>query len=143
MIELIILILCIVAIGVATYYRKEHMTNKDVISMMQSYGTKDEDDKKKKDDKPSEAPIMGPKSGGMGPAPTTQPSKDSKSTGSYPEIYGPDAPMEPGKQCSTSGKHESDNVEDCTYDYNPDLQKAFPVDGPPQPFLNDFSPFQK
>jgi hypothetical protein len=122
------------------------MTNKDVISMMQSYGSKDEDTKKKKADKPAEAPILGPKSGGMGPSPSTQPTKDSNAGGSYPEIYGPDAPMVPGttsKSCSTSSKHESDNVEDCTYDYNPDLQKAFPTSGPPQPFLNDFSPFQK
>jgi len=51
--------------------------------------------------------------------------------------------MEPGKKCSTGAKHSSDDVSDCTYDYNPDLQKAFPTSGPPQPFLTNFSGFQK
>ena len=141
--EFIILILCILAILVATYYRREHMTNKDLVSIMQTYGKKDDDSKKKKDSKPQEAPIMGPTSGGMGPAPTTDPkSKTANSTGVYPEIYGPDAVMEPGKSADT-GKHESDNVNDPVYSYNPDLQKAFPTEGEPQPFLNDFMPFQK
>jgi hypothetical protein len=144
MMEFIILILCILAILVATYYRREHMTNKDLVSIMQTYGKKDDDDsKKKKDSKPQEAPIMGPKSGGMGPAPTTDPkSKTSNATAVYPEIYGPDAVMEPGKPAD-NGKHESDNVNDPVYSYNPDLQKAFPTEGEPQPFLNDFMPFQK
>ena len=139
MTDWILIVLAILAIVIATYFRTEHMTNKDVVSMMQSYGKKDEDDKKKT---PTQGPIMGPKSGGIGPAPTTTPTKDSKSTGSYPDIYGPDVAMEPGKK-PDNGKHESDNVNDPTYDYNPDLQKAFPVEGPPQPFLTDFSPFQK
>jgi uncharacterized membrane protein YgcG len=29
-----------------------------------------------------------------------------------------------------------------THQFNPDLAKAFPVDGPPQPFLTDFSKIQ-
>jgi hypothetical protein len=147
--ELIILILCIVAIAVATYYRKEHMTNQDVISIMQTYGSKEETSSSptKRHPKIPEQPIAGPKSGGMGPAPSIDPSHRGRhGYGVYPQIYGPDESMEPGtngKVCSTSGKHESDNVEDCTYDYNPDLLMAFPTSGPPQPFLTDFSGFQK
>lgn len=154
MTELIILILCVVAIGIATYYRKEHMTNQDVISMMQTYGSKDETSTKTPSHRrhPAEQPIAGPKSGGLGPAPSVDPSRPGRhGYGVYPQIYGPDQSMEPGssidpmsaKACSTSGKHESDNVEDCTYDYNPDLLMAFPTSGPPQPFLTDFSGFQK
>uniref|UniRef100_A0A6C0DQI9 Uncharacterized protein n=1 Tax=viral metagenome TaxID=1070528 RepID=A0A6C0DQI9_9ZZZZ len=31
---------------------------------------------------------------------------------------------------------------DRTYEFNPDLARTFPVDGPPQPFLTDFSNIQ-
>jgi hypothetical protein len=31
---------------------------------------------------------------------------------------------------------------DMAHEFNPDLAKAFPVDGPPQPFLTDFSRIQ-
>jgi hypothetical protein len=33
--------------------------------------------------------------------------------------------------------------QDKTLEFNPDLAKAFPVDGPPQPFLTDFSKIQQ
>ncbi len=120
----------------------EHMTNKDLMSALKKYGT--QDDKQPKKETPSEAPIYGPKAEPVAkqPSPTTPSSKSKSSTGVYPEIYGPDVVASPGEKVKTA-KHESDNLNDDTYDYNPDLQKAFPTSGPPQPFLTDFSGFQK
>jgi len=60
----------------------------------------------------------------------------------YPDIYGPDVELVPGTK-PRSNKHKSDDTSDPSYDFNPDLQKAFPTSGPPQPFLNDFSGFQR
>lgn len=138
MLLLVAIVLLLLLASMTTY---EHMTNKDLISAMKNYGTKEP---KKKSETPSEAPIYGPKS-----APPEQPSptKSSSSKGNgdgsvYPDIYGPDVVASPGEKI-TNAKHESDNVNDDTYDYNPDLQKAFPTEGPPQPFLTDFSRFQK
>ncbi len=119
------------------------MTNEDVSSMMQHYG--DRSHKRKGDDNgPPSAPIFGP----TAPKPVDPPSGGkgrggrTRRSGEYPKIYGPDVPMVPGMK-PHSPKHESDNVEGETYDYNPDLQKAFPTSGPPQPFLTDFSRFQR
>ena len=118
----------------------EHMTNKDVISAIQKYGTKD--DKKEKKTNPQQAPIYGPKAEPVEhPSPTKPSSKGNGTTGEYPDIYGPDVVAAPGEKIKNA-KHESDNLDDSTYDYNPDLQKAFPTSGPPQPFLTDFSKFQ-
>ena len=61
--------------------------------------------------------------------------------GAYPDIYGPDVPMTPNAKHS-GGKETSDDVTNDSYDYNMDLQKAFPTSGPPEPFLTDFSKFQ-
>ena len=58
------------------------------------------------------------------------------------DIYGPDVVAAPGEKIKHA-KHESDRVDDDTYDYNPDLQHAFPTNGPPQPFLTDFSKIQR
>jgi hypothetical protein len=42
-----------------------------------------------------------------------------------------------------SGKEISDQPPSFqSHEFNPDLAKAFPVDGPPQPFLTDFSKIQ-
>jgi hypothetical protein len=136
----LMLILAVLAIVVSTWYRQEHMTNKDLVSALQKMGTAD--DKKKKQDTPSQAKIYGPVSGGVEPPAPTLNGKNGTSTGSYPDIYGPEAVMVPGTKPS-SGKQASDDTSDETYDYNPDLQKAFPTSGPPQPFLTDFSAFQK
>ncbi len=141
MILLIAAILAIFLLSMTTY---EHMTNKDVMSALKKYGTDDDKKKTSKPDQPVQAPIYGPKAPPVEhPTPTKPSSKGSSSDSSvYPDIYGPDVPMEPGKKCSTSGKHTSDDVEDCSYQFNQDLQKAFPTNGPPQPFLTDFSKFQ-
>jgi hypothetical protein len=124
-----------------THSRVEGMTNKDLVSALQTHGTPDA--KKKKKDEPSELEIYGPKAEKVVPTSNGSKSKGSDTSGSYPDIYGPDIPAVPGtKPKSMPGKHASDQVDDETYDFNPDLQKAFPTEGPPQPFLTDFSKFQ-
>lgn len=140
MLLLVAMVLVIFLVSMTTY---EHMTNKDLMSTLQTYGSKDK--KKSTSDTPSEAPIYGPKTAPVPDEPkATTPStaKSSSDTSVYPDIYGPEVVATPGEKIK-SAKHESDNVEDDTYDYNPDLQKAFPTSGPPQPFLADFSRFQK
>lgn len=140
--DLLLIVLAILAIVIATMYRQEHMTNKDMMSKLQTYGTKDES---KKNDTPSQAPIYGPRAEQpTAPAPTASNGKGAANNGSgtYPEIYGPEYQGVPGMK-QKNPKHESDDTSDETYDYNPDLQKAFPTSGPPQPFLTDFSRFQK
>lgn len=138
MILLIVVLLVLFLVSMTTY---EHMTNKDVMSALQKYGTEDTKKDKKKET-PFQAPIYGPKAEPVvHPSPTTPSSKPNGGTGVYPDIYGPDVVASPGEKIKNK-KHESDNVDDDTYDYNPDLKKAFPVEGPPQPFLTDFSKFQ-
>lgn len=139
MLLLLAIALVIFLVSMTTY---EHMTNKDLMSALKKYGTVEE--QKKTNDKPSEAPIYGPRVAKPvdEPSPTKSKSKSDSDSNVYPDIYGPDVAMEPGKKCTTDSKHASDDVSDCTYNYNPDLQKAFPVEGPPQPFLTDFSGIQ-
>jgi hypothetical protein len=141
MIFLGIVVLAIVVIFI-TRPLTEYMTNKDLVSALQTHGTTDA--KKKKKDEPSELEIYGPKAEKVVPTKSTSgKSSGSDTSGSYPDIYGPDIPLVPGtKTKSMPGKHTSDEVDDETYDFNPDLQKAFPTEGPPQPFLTDFSKFQ-
>ncbi len=140
MLLLIAAFLVLFLVSMTTY---EHMTNKDVMSAIKKYGTEDTA-KKSKEKGPSEAPIYGPKAEPPAeePSPTTSSAKTKSDTGVYPEIYGPDVVAAPGEKVKHA-KHESDRVDDETYDYNPDLQNAFPTSGPPQPFLTDFSRFQK
>jgi len=68
---------------------------------------------------------------------------DYKEKAAYAEPDGPSYINPKTGEKIKNAKHESDNVNDETYDYNPDLQKAFPTSGPPQPFLTDFSKFQR
>ena len=139
--DLILIILAILAIVVATMYRQEHMTNKDLVSALQTHGTKGTEKSTK--DTPTQAPIYGPKASEVPPAATKTDGKGKNGgSGVYPEIYGPEYQGVPGMK-QASPKHSSDDTSDDTYDYNPDLQKAFPTSGPPQPFLADFSRFQK
>lgn len=141
MIFLGIVVLAIVVIFI-TRPLTEYMTNKDLVSALQTHGTPEA--KKKSKDEPSELEIYGPKAEKVLPTKSTSgKSSGSDTSGSYPDIYGPDVPLVPGtKTKSMPGKHTSDEVDDETYDFNPDLQKAFPTEGPPQPFLTDFSKFQ-
>jgi hypothetical protein len=139
--DLLLIVLAVLAIVIATMYRQEHMTNKDLVSALQTHGT--QDPKKEKAETPSQAPIYGPKADKAPPAPTKGDAKGKDdANGVYPEIYGPEYQGVPGMK-QAKAKHSSDDTSDDTYDYNPDLQKAFPVEGPPQPFLTDFSRFQK
>ena len=141
--DMIFLLGIVAVIGLimfVTQYRVESMTNKDLVSALQTHGTPDA--KKKKKDQPSELEIYGPKAEKVVPS-TSRSKTGEDSSGTYPDIYGPDIPLVPGtKTKPMPGKHASDHVDDETYDFNPDLQKAFPTEGPPQPFLTDFSKFQ-
>ena len=126
---------------------REYMTNSDLISTLKTFGDKN-DTSKKKATTPIEAPIYGPRTSELEhPKPTVAPG--SSDSGVYPDIYGPEYQGVPGStrkksdNKKISGKHESDGDRDeDVYQFNPDLQKAFPTDGPPQPFLTDFSKFQ-
>lgn len=125
----------------------EHMTNKDLIDTLKTFGDNGSSSKKKKTpSQTNELPVYGPKGVPSPPAPKPTPSSGGKpgSDGSqYPEIYGPDVVLTPGKP-SKNGKHESDSVTDSTYEFNPDLKNAFPTEtNEPQPYLNDFSKIQR
>jgi hypothetical protein len=74
---------------------------------------------------------------------------DSNGNNIYPDIYGPEITPIPGKNSEKHnqyGKQVSDFVDhnESTYQFNPDFKKAFPHDkNEPQPFLTDFSKFQR
>lgn len=142
--DVLFILIAVVLVGVIFLMRPnfEFMTNKDLVSALQTHGTPDA--KKKHKDEPSEMEIYGPKAEKVVPPPSGTKPKGSNTSGTYPDIYGPDVGLTPGTKAKKipSSKHTSDEVEDETYDYNPDLQKAFPTEGPPQPFLTDFSKFQ-
>lgn len=120
------------------------MTNSDLISTLKTFGSEGT----KKPSKPyaSEAPIMGPKASKVEPAPPKINKNGDSGSGVYPDIYGPEYQGPPGSKHSkgkttSNNKHQSDDTSDETYQFNPDLKKAFPTEGPPQPFLTDFSKF--
>ena len=120
------------------------MTNSDLISTLKTFGEKGTKKSSSKDvSKQESIPIMGPKAPAIDPADKKkkEASKGSNTSGVYPDIYGPDIPKIPGTS-RTAGKHVSDETSDEEYQFNPDLKNAFPVEGPPQPFLTDFSKFQ-
>jgi len=128
----------------------EGMTNKDLMSTLNAFSKSS-----KKTDIPHEEPIYGPKVPEI-EEPIPASSRDSKnSTNMYPDIYGPEITPVPGKKKDKhekhekhekhgkTGKHESHNVNDETYEFNPDFKNAFPAEeNEPQPFLTDFSKFQ-
>lgn len=117
-----VILLCLLVI---VLFRREHMTNSDMMKMLDSFG---QHSKKKETD---EVPIYGPTAKKV-PKPV-HPDHKKTDGASYPEIFGPDVALTPGQ------KQAEPKTE---FDYNPDLQRAFPTDGPPQPFLGDFSKFQ-
>ena len=101
----------------------------------------------------NQAPIFGPYSGGKNSSSASNSqSKKNLSNGKYPEIFGPDVTVTPlsgspgtsssGLSGTTSGLVSSDQVDQPSYEFNPDLKNAFPYDGPPQPFLTDFKKIQ-
>ena len=125
-------VLLIIFLLLITATTTEHMTNKDLISTLKTFGDKGTPPSKKKT--PIEAPIYGPRAP---PVEHPTPSKPGKipSGGVYPDIYGPEYQGLPGTKPIQS------NTTDDVYTFNPDLQKAFPTDGEPKPFLTDFSKF--
>jgi hypothetical protein len=143
--ESIWLFLAIIAIIVMLWFKypsQEHMTNKDLLSTLSTFG-----EKGKKKDTPSQEPIYGPKSTkSLKSTHTNKKDPNAEDGAAYPDIYGPEITPIPGKvhKRTAPGKTSSDEVdkESDTYQYNPDLHKAFPSDGEPQPFLTDFSKFQ-
>lgn len=128
------IVLFIIAIVITIAWNREHMSNSDVLTALKQYGVDTEENKKEKKTSPSES-IYGPKAiMSEEPEPNISSKVDSKAV--YPHIYGPDVPLVPGKKVETQDGEEND--------YNIDLQKAFPkADGPPQPFLTNFSSFQR
>lgn len=137
-------ILLILAVLVIVFFapRQESMTNKDLLDTLKTFGDHGTPPKKKED--PDYAPIYGPKTTSVADPKPSHQTKKGKGTdaSSYPDIFGPDMNITPGKKCK-SGTHESDATCDSTYEFNPDLKKAFPsAEGDPQPFLTDFSKLQ-
>jgi hypothetical protein len=157
---------------------QEHMTNKDLIDTLKTFGV-DDSGQVKANSPVEKQEIYGP---GLKDSEKPQPKpvseEDKKNIrGSYPHIYGPEYVAVPGKafeppgfeqtekpysHSSTESKNKpyclnppgfeqtekpysqsSTETENEPYYFKPDFQKAFPVNGPPQPFLTDFSKFQK
>ena len=139
-------ILLAIALLVVIFYKSgtvEKMTNEDLLSTLSTFGTKGTKPKSKD---PYEEPIYGPKVPKL-EEPVPAPANGSDDSGdTYPDIYGPEITPVPGKKQTKhkSGKHSSDDSrDDEPYQYNPDLEKAFPMEeNEPQPFLTDFSKFQ-
>lgn len=130
------IVLFIIAVVITLAWNREHMTNSDVLTALKQYGVEPDEPKKDTKQKTPSQSIYGPKAiMSEEPEPNLSSKTDSKAV--YPNIYGPDIPLVPGKKVKT----EEDGSD---YDYNIDLAKAFPrADGPPQPFLTNFSSFQR
>lgn len=128
--------------------RREHMTNEDLLSTLKTFGDKAPPKKKANPADVDHVPIYGPRAPQVVPADPSKTNLAPTVAGVYPDIYGPEITAAPGTKpgskpgSNPSSKHTSDEVEDKTYEFNPDLQKAFPTEGPPQPFLTDFSKIQ-
>jgi len=132
----------LILLAVLFYYSRENMTNSDLISTLKTFGDKGTKKPAKDASQSDSMPIMGPKAPPIDPADKKNSKSGTNTSGSYPDIYGPEVPKIPGTT-QTAGKHISDETSDSTYEFNPDLKNAFPVEGPPQPFLTDFSKFQQ
>jgi len=138
----IILLLCL-WLNKSTF---ERMTNSDLLKTL---GTFQKTGIKPKKTDPHEEPIYGPKVPKLEePAPSSS-KHTPQDTNEYPDIYGPEIETVPGTKSKhasgkqASGKHSSDSPDNETYEFNPDLKKAFPTDqDEPQPFLTDYSKFQ-
>jgi hypothetical protein len=141
---MIVWILLAVIVLLFFYDSREHMTNEDLISTLKTFGEKGTKPKKSSQTKPVEQPIYGPKAPKLLHPTPPAPSGSNGGSGVYPDIYGPEYEGVPGASPSKSGKHISDgDKSDEAYQFNPNFQKAFPSSGEPQPFLTDFSMFQK
>jgi hypothetical protein len=117
------------------------MTNKDVASMLQAHAMPDSPSDKKKKKEVNDLQIYGPTVPELEHTSGSKNGKLRPVSGEYPDIYGPEYTTGPGVK-PKKPKNESDNPNDETYEFNPDLQKAFPSEGEPKPFLTDFAKFQ-
>jgi len=147
------------AILVILFYRpRENMTNDQLIDTLKTFGEQGTSPSTTKSTTgPSKEAIYGP-SANPPPVPTNTGGAGGGKTvaGPYPQIFGPDVTNAPGTINSgnpvAAGQVASDKAlslevgsqgpADQFHEFNPDLAKAFPVDGPPQPFLTDFSKIQ-
>lgn len=135
--ELLWILLSIaIIVGVSWWRTRESMTNAEVQSMMQTFGTSSES---KQDTQVSKHPIRGPEvDKSQVKAADDKKNKPTKSRkADYPQIYGPDIVMPPGTNPNATGSESS------YFDVNPDLNKVFPTNGAPKPYLTDFSKFQR
>jgi hypothetical protein len=133
----------ILALAIIVFYNPiEKMTNKDLLSTLNTFGKAGTKPKKVG---PHEEPIYGPKTTRVEEPTPINTSNNGDDSGVYPDIYGPEVIAIPGqkKRKSKPGNHESDAVDDDVYEFNPDFKNAFPSDeNEPQPFLTDYSKFQ-
>lgn len=126
---------------IVSYFRnRESMTNADVQTVVNTYGTSPGPSTKKEITK---QPIRGPEvdKSAVEAAKKTKFHPKKPKAANYPEIYGPDLVMPPGTKPFEKTSDES--ADDSYFGINPDLKKAFPTDGAPQPYLTDFSKIQR
>jgi hypothetical protein len=133
---------------VLLFYRssKENMTNKDLINTLNEFEKDGTSPTKKNSEE-----VYGPKTvkGKSVLHDYETINSDTNEVSAYPDIYGPEITPVPGKSSekyNELGKQVSDFVDpnEPTYQFNPDFKKAFPHDkNEPQPFLSDFSKFQR
>jgi len=142
-------LLIVLFVVVLLWSSQEHMSNKDLIDTLKTFGVDDSTEYRKTPEE-SKQEIYGPGiSEKEKPAPKPKSDEDSKKNvrGLYPHIYGPEyvgSPTKPYQYYNGPGKDLSeDELPKKRYEFNPDFQNAFPVSGPPQPCLTDFSKFQK
>ena len=159
--ESILLLLLLISL-VLLFYRssKENMTNKDLINTLNEFEKDGTSSTKKNSEE-----VYGPKTvkGKSVLHDYETINSDTNEVSAYPDIYGPEITPIPGKSSekynefgkgkevhsekyNQYGKQVSDFVDpnESTYQFNPDFKKAFPHDkNEPQPFLTDFSKFQR
>jgi hypothetical protein len=149
-------LLIVLFIATILWSSQEHMTNKDLIDALKTFGVDNSGQVKPKSPSKNQE-IYGPglkESEKPPPKPLSDEDEAKKRAmrNTYPHIYGPEYQGAPGqsfeppslekteKPCSAASALEPVGE---PYYFNPDLQTSFPVTGPPQPFLTDFSKFQK
>jgi hypothetical protein len=160
------------AVLVILFYRpRENMSNDQLISALTQFGKDGTSSSSSNKSGQSVKPIYGP-SANPPPFPTNTGAGGGRTVaGPYPQIFGPDVTNAPGTMSGSGsgsglgGSDLSGGAGGCgvganggspngyvysdqpgpnnkSHEFNPDLAKAFPVDGPPQPFLTDFSKIQ-
>jgi hypothetical protein len=169
-------LLIVLFIATILWSSQEHMTNKDLIDALKTFGVDNSGQVKPKSPSKNQE-IYGPglkESEKPPPKPLSDEDEAKKRAmrNAYPHIYGPEYRGAPGQSFEPPGFEKTDKPYSASleracehpglektekpysaasalepagepYYFNPDLQTSFPVTGPPQPFLTDFSKFQK